>query len=109
MPFSSDGETIDFIYGVINWKRVDAASGDAPLAADLPGVSNLPVLDDEAGEPAAESEMEFALPVESSEPAAPEEALEVDEPIETDEALELSEPIAGRAGSRGADYRGRCG
>ena len=23
MPFSSDGETIDFIYGVINWKRVD--------------------------------------------------------------------------------------
>lgn len=25
MPFSSDGETIDFIYGVINWKRVGAA------------------------------------------------------------------------------------
>ena len=24
MPFSSDGDTIDFIYGVINWKRVDA-------------------------------------------------------------------------------------
>ena len=23
MPFSSDGEAIDFIYGVINWKRVD--------------------------------------------------------------------------------------
>jgi len=23
MPFSSDGEMIDFIYGVINWKRVD--------------------------------------------------------------------------------------
>jgi hypothetical protein len=23
MPFSSDGETIDFIYGVINWKRVE--------------------------------------------------------------------------------------
>jgi hypothetical protein len=93
MPFSSDGETIDFIYGVINWKRVDAASGDASLAADLPGVSNLPVLDDQAGEPPAVSEMESALPVESSEPATPEEALEVDEPIETEEALELSEPI----------------
>jgi hypothetical protein len=25
MPFSSDGEQIDFIYGVINWKTVDAA------------------------------------------------------------------------------------
>ncbi len=24
MPFSSDGDTIDFIYGVINWKRVEA-------------------------------------------------------------------------------------
>jgi hypothetical protein len=35
MPFSSDGETIDFIYGVINWKRVEAGSGDA---AELPRV-----------------------------------------------------------------------
>lgn len=26
MPFSSDGDTIDFIYGVINWKRDDAAA-----------------------------------------------------------------------------------
>src|SRR5438874_3414465 len=25
MPFSSNGDTIDFIYGVINWKRVDGA------------------------------------------------------------------------------------
>jgi hypothetical protein len=33
MPFSSDGDTIDFIYGVINWKRVDAAA--APPAAAL--------------------------------------------------------------------------
>jgi hypothetical protein len=43
MPFTSDGESIDFIYGVINWKRVDtpdaqpdagpehAAGEDAPL------------------------------------------------------------------------------
>ena len=30
MPFSSDGEQIDFIYGVINWKRVDGAG---PAAA----------------------------------------------------------------------------
>ena len=26
MPFSSDGDTIDFIYGVINWKHVEAGS-----------------------------------------------------------------------------------
>src|SRR4029079_15402444 len=26
MPFSSDGDTIDFIYGVINWKKVDHAA-----------------------------------------------------------------------------------
>ena len=29
MPFSSDGDTIDFIYGVINWKTVDQAAGNA--------------------------------------------------------------------------------
>ncbi|MCY7280533.1 MAG: hypothetical protein LH610_06485 [Sphingomonas bacterium] len=36
MPFSSDGDTIDFIYGVINWKDGGAAPAvDAPLAAAL--------------------------------------------------------------------------
>jgi hypothetical protein len=34
MPFSSDGDTIDFIYGVINWKQVGAPSMDA-LASDV--------------------------------------------------------------------------
>src|SRR5881394_1168327 len=34
MPFSSDGDSIDFIYGVINWKTVDAPSQVYPLAAD---------------------------------------------------------------------------
>ncbi len=53
MPFSSDGDTIDFIYGVINWKNlgeaagqsqvvqavlppIDAADGEAGLAEDEP-------------------------------------------------------------------------
>src|SRR3546814_8031122 len=32
LPFSSDNETIDFIYGVINWKEVaDAAEADELL------------------------------------------------------------------------------
>jgi hypothetical protein len=37
MPFSSDGDTIDFIYGVINWK--DVGEGIAPpqvIRAELP-------------------------------------------------------------------------
>src|SRR5438876_7685622 len=42
MPFSSDGDTIDFIYGVINWKTVGEAVApagceDEPQAAeDIP-------------------------------------------------------------------------
>jgi hypothetical protein len=37
MPFSSDGDTIDFIYGVINWKRAEQGS-DQPVGADVPMV-----------------------------------------------------------------------
>ena len=43
MPFSSDGETIDFIYGVINWKsgscRAEADAGDESGPIDLPQVA----------------------------------------------------------------------
>ncbi len=35
MPFSSDGEGIDFIYGVINWKEVADAVTQATLDAEL--------------------------------------------------------------------------
>jgi hypothetical protein len=46
MPFSSDGDTIDFIYGVINWKDV----GEAP---ETPTVLRavLPPLDEAEAEP----------------------------------------------------------
>lgn len=40
MPFSSDGDTIDFIYGVINWKRVEAAAAAAPSSAEAPPVAD---------------------------------------------------------------------
>ena len=37
MPFSSDGDTIDFIYGVINWKDVgEAPETPAVIRAELP-------------------------------------------------------------------------
>jgi hypothetical protein len=43
LPFSSDGDTIDFIYGVINWKTVGepAANGDGS-AIDAPNVAPQP-------------------------------------------------------------------
>ena len=34
MPFSSDGDTIDFIYGVINWKRGEGAA-EQPVAEEV--------------------------------------------------------------------------
>ena len=37
MPFSSDEDTIDFIYGVINWKELVDAATQAQLNADLAG------------------------------------------------------------------------
>lgn len=51
MPFSSDGDTIDFIYGVINWKHVDAGPADLP-AVTAPA----PVVIAGIEEPLAESE-----------------------------------------------------
>ena len=35
MPFSSDGDTIDFIYGVINWKELVDPALQAQLAAEI--------------------------------------------------------------------------
>ena len=55
MPFSSDGDTIDFIYGVINWKDsgAAAAAANAPLIPALAPIE--PVLAHEAEpEPAHE-------------------------------------------------------
>ena len=45
MPFSSDGETIDFIYGVINWK--DASAEPRTQVAELPPLADEPLLLDE--------------------------------------------------------------
>lgn len=42
MPFSSDGETIDFIYGVINWKVTVAPDIQAQLDAELAAVVGNP-------------------------------------------------------------------
>jgi hypothetical protein len=72
MPFSSDGETIDFIYGVINWKLVGAGAAE------------------QAPEP-------FAAIAEIAEPAPDdEEPLELRESVGV-EPLELTDAIAEHA------------
>jgi hypothetical protein len=65
MPFSSDGDTIDFIYGVINWKKLDQPSAVAPLAAALP-----PLDEDEP--------LELSVPIEAAAIADDEPDLEVE-------------------------------
>ena len=72
MPFSSDGETIDFIYGVINWKAADEdLEAPAPLAAELPHAPSNALPD--AGEPeqALLLDQSLAIPATDEEPAAP--------------------------------------
>jgi hypothetical protein len=45
MPFSSDGDTIDFIYGVINWKTVDEMAASAGVTDD--SAIDVPMVDSE--------------------------------------------------------------
>jgi hypothetical protein len=99
MPFSSDGDAIDFIYGVINWKRVDAPSVAAPLYAPSSEPDPAPV------EIAGIADTEFEADptptaVDDDAPTGPEFAEEEEEPFELtelapqegEEPLELTEP-----------------
>jgi hypothetical protein len=81
MPFSSDGDTIDFIYGVINWKKLDEPSlVSAPAAAVI-------VPDPQ---PAAEDEepLELSVPIEAAAIAETGDAeAELDSELEADAGL----------------------
>jgi hypothetical protein len=83
MPFSSDGDAIDFIYGVINWKHVDEQNETAAEAADALGDQH-GVMDE---------------PLELTEPVEPEVAHfetqpTADQPLELTEAVEQAiEPV----------------
>ena len=77
MPFSSDGEAIDFIYGVINWKHVDEEAQEAPHFGDP--VENEP----EAIEDALEQTEPFTPEVAGFDAApATEGPLETTEPVD---------------------------
>jgi hypothetical protein len=58
LPFSSDGDTIDFIYGVINWKTVPASAHSASPAEAAPRPLTEPApltpFDDRADGPAVD-------------------------------------------------------
>ena len=60
MPFSSDGDTIDFIYGVINWKAAEAPAETVivpAIAASVPEPDEEPLeLDTVMAEPAHNDE-----------------------------------------------------
>ena len=64
MPLSSDGDTIDFIYGVINWKELADAGTAASLAAQVEGaLADAPTLAPSpvwADGPSAEGELDPA-------------------------------------------------
>ena len=106
MPFSSDGDTIDFIYGVINWKDLgEAAETPQVIRAELPPLEpetddadefaddadtleltdTLPI-DDEAGI------VPFDLDAEPEEPAAPPHLTWEDGPLADPEPLIADAP-----------------
>ena len=102
MPFSSDGEQIDFIYGVINWKRAGAAE-EAPSAAEMPVVEFVdaqsqagPADEPEIAEPiqaaAGDAEAQAAYEIEFSEAETEIEAEE--EPDDLEKPLELTDIVA---------------
>ena len=81
MPFSSDGDTIDFIYGVINWKDVgENAVSTAPLVAALAPIEPQP-------EPEPEPEPEDVFAADEPEPVA--HLAWEDGPL-ADEAIEIA-------------------
>jgi len=104
MPFSSDGEAIDFIYGVINWKTVGAAAEPEPEVQEIEvvgtaenpvdGVDEVSLLEEEtAPDRAGESEPveEPQSLVEREESVAPVAI----QPFDTeDEFLDEDEPAA---------------
>ncbi len=120
MPLSTDGEDIDFIYGVISWKELadHAAASEIAGAVDravaaAPGTGDLPVWADgphaeldetDEGEAAERDRLTLSLwPEASDERAAP---AELPEDAGLADRLDLARASAEQA--RGADQRSRA-
>jgi len=89
MPFSSDGETIDFIYGVINWKCIGESDGEPAALAPIVAVEE-PVAVEAPDEPA---EIEEAVEDEPLELTDELDEQPTESPVPVHEALELTEPV----------------
>jgi hypothetical protein len=123
MPFSSDGDTIDFIYGVINWKNVDGLAKPPVSPFEMPVVefvdpqsevadAELEVAAESGNGPELESEplfenatdeeplelTEMAEPPISVTELAPPAAAETDaideEPLELTELVASADPVS---------------
>jgi hypothetical protein len=82
MPFSSDGDTIDFIYGVINWKKLGQQGATAPAQV----------------EPVAAIDAAQEEPLELNKPLAALDDAPSEEPLELTDAVEV--PTPAEAGSK---------
>jgi hypothetical protein len=88
MPFSSEGDTIDFIYGVINWKKLDQPAGE-----DAAPVQPEPVEPEADEQPLELRDAIAPAPMESGE-------------IADDEVLELTDSLESPAVACAADSDG---
>ena len=88
MPFSSDGDTIDFIYGVINWKRGDGAGStqDPPQAQVEPAPLSSLTDDDEL---VLEDEL---MPRAEADPHSDDTPVENDDAAEGDDGYTVASP-----------------
>ena len=78
MPFSSDGDTIDFIYGVINWKDIgDAPRQDRVIQPALASVEPAPEIIEEAEETTEKECAAWDETSPSAEEPDPDEAIEL--------------------------------
>ena len=107
MPFSSDGDTIDFIYGVINWKDIGEPCGEMQAIAPA-----LPPLMPDCEQSQAEAALEEPTPwgedpsgdeQEAEEPVLDEETGLADRLWAARESAEVCKQADGR--SRAALYR----
>lgn len=90
MPFSSDGDMIDFIYGVISWKQVDAAPEALIAALSAPQPATIEIAGIADGQ-------ETPYPVDAGsldhEPYSGEAAFEDETSFEGEEPLELTDEL----------------
>ncbi len=96
LPYSSDGETIDFIFGVINWKEMadQATTDELLLDLDLALEESEPQIDDRAEDPVTDwADGPAAAQTDDAAQAFPEPAFGVEAEGAEEPALETSDVV----------------